>query len=195
MNFSLKLCGHFWPWIEFCKLINIFVYITEHWNLFYGKPAAKIEGFFKTCRVRISTSELKIAKLYSKNCEAQMLKNVSPSPLQFHCERSIKNLYYTSKHDKTFLGRARKHTTQLFDQKMLGDINYLLIANIIVTLFNTRIDIWARQNDLNLKQHEGLYNTLNEMNSMTSFANITNSVFPWRRCCWTTRTVLLFIKK
>ena len=47
-----------------------------------------------------------------------------------------------------FLGRARKHTTQLFDQKMLGDINYLLIANVIVTLFNTRIDIWARQNDL-----------------------------------------------
>ena len=29
MNFSVKLCGHFWPWIEFCKLINIFVYITE----------------------------------------------------------------------------------------------------------------------------------------------------------------------
>ena len=114
MNFSLKLCGHFWPWIEFCKLINIFVYITEHWNLFYGKPAAKIEGFFKTCRVRISTSELKIAKLYSKNCEAQMLRNVSPSPLQFHCE--LKNLYYTSKHDKTFLGRARKHITQLFNQ-------------------------------------------------------------------------------
>ena len=61
---------------------------------------------------------------------------------------------------------------------MLGDKNYFLIANVIVTLFNTRIDIWARQNDLNLKQHEGLYNTLNEMNSMTSFANITNSVFP-----------------
>ena len=58
MNFSLKLCGHFWPWIEFCKLINIFVYrpITEHWNLFWGKPAAKIEGFFKTCKVRISAS-------------------------------------------------------------------------------------------------------------------------------------------
>ena len=54
---------------------------------------------------------------------------------------------YTSKHDKMFLGRARKRTTQLFDQKMLGDKNYLLIANVIVTLFNTRIDIWARQND------------------------------------------------
>ena len=153
MNFSLKLCDHFWPWIEFCKLINIFVYITEHWNLFCGKPAAKIEGFFKTCKVRISASLkianyeaiLKIVKLFSENCEAQMLRNV---PLQFHCERSIKNLYYTSKHDKTFLGRARKHTTQLFDQKMLGNKNYLLIANVIVTLFNTRIDIWARQNDL-----------------------------------------------
>ena len=60
---------------------------------------------------------------------------------------------------------------------MLGDKNYFLIANVIVTLFNTRIDIWARQNDLNLKQHEGLYNTLNEMNSMSSIANITNSVF------------------
>ena len=47
-----------------------------------------------------------------------------------------------------FLGRARKHTTQLFDQKMLVDKNYLLITNVIVTLFNTRIDIWARQNDL-----------------------------------------------
>ena len=117
-NFSLKLCGHFWPRIEFCKLINIFVYITEH------------------------------CEAFSENCKTQMLRNVSPSPLQFHCERSIKNLYYTSKHDKTFLGRARKHTTQLFDQKMLRDKNYFLIANVIVTLFNTRIDILARQNDL-----------------------------------------------
>ena len=103
-----------------------------------------------------------------------MLRNVSPSPLQFHCE--LKNLYYTSKHDKTFLGRARKHTTQLFNKKMLGDKNYWLIANVIVTLFKTRIDIWARQNDLS-NWHEGLYNTLNETNSMTSIANITNSVF------------------
>ena len=87
----------------------------------------KLKSNFEDCKVF-----LKIA----------MLRNVSPSPLQFHYERSTQNLYYTSKHDKTFLGRVRKHTTQLFDQKMLRDNNYLLIANVIVTLFNTCIDIW-----------------------------------------------------
>ena len=56
MIFSLKLCSHSWPWIEFCKLINIFVYITEQWNLFCRKPAAKMEGCFKTCKVQISAS-------------------------------------------------------------------------------------------------------------------------------------------
>ena len=101
----------------------------------------------KTCKVQISALlkseiEKQFWRLQSYFLKIAMLRNVSPSPLQFHCERSIKNVYYTSKHDKTILGRVRKHTTQLFDQKMLWDNNYLLITNVIVTLFNTCIDIW-----------------------------------------------------
>ena len=96
-----------------------------------------MEGCFKTCKVQISASlKAQIVKQFWR------LRSYFLKIAKLKCSgMSIKNLYYTSKHDKTFLGRVRKHTTQLFDQKMLRDNNYLLIANVIVTLFNTHIDI------------------------------------------------------